>query len=159
MWVQFQAYFSRVSGLFSFRPVFEDLWNKHFRDLASVQRVAYVEMRGLAGTTLYDAARPQAGGGYTEEEALLLLQEIAAEVAAERPCAGTGQVDDCFLGVKMIYAPFRGASDAETRASLMRAVALRVKHPELLAGFDLVGQVRWGGGGGGRGLYRKEVNS
>ena len=131
-WGPFQRYFTIVGGALSYRPVLEDYVREAFLTAALKWKVNFVELRALGlGSNAYYLS----GSDIVQmsmQDTLALYTTVAAEV--------TSLTGGSFVGFNMIYSQYRQISNTVLRQALEEAVALQTEFPEIVVGFDLVGQ-------------------
>lgn len=124
IWVEFEKMFSRVDGFISYRPVFLKYYQHSFEILAA-DGVQFAELR-----TSFDPILNE-DGTYTREGALVSLYQKALQQA---------RISYPSFTVTMIVCGWRGASLEEVNTSVQMASKLHSDFPELIVGFDLVGE-------------------
>ncbi|CAG9858758.1 unnamed protein product [Phyllotreta striolata] len=124
-WSAFQGIFSTVDGLISFKPVFEDFFYQGLKELRE-DNVKYVEIR-CTGLYAYDLK----GKVYRDEEVIGIYAKVIKRFRRDYPD---------FVGAKFIYAPHRKFVRANIDEEIEVYRRIRKAYPELVVGFDLVGQ-------------------
>ena len=130
-WEKFQGYFGAVAGVLTYRPVFERYLAAVFDSFyskAAGQNVQYAELRFATGG-LYDF---EGGAAYSGVD-MARLAGAAAAAAVQR---SSGR----FYGTRLIPAGFRGADAKGAAADIAATLGMQTAHPELVVGYDLVGQ-------------------
>ncbi|XP_034827620.1 adenosine deaminase 2-like [Maniola hyperantus] len=125
VWSEFQRYFIGTTGLFTYKPV----WEKYFYDSLLAFRednVMYVEIRSVL-PELYDLY----GTKYD-------ILDTAASYKMTHDQFMNDYPD--FFGAKIIYAPLRSVDAKTVKEYIANAKILKKEFPDLIAGFDLVGQ-------------------
>ncbi|XP_066599284.1 adenosine deaminase 2-like [Prorops nasuta] len=124
-WEKFLQQFDFIGPIIKYRPVFEDHFRRtlqeHYDD-----NVLYLEMRS-ALSDLYELD----GRTIDERGILRIYKRITDEFIRNNPD---------FIGVKIIVAKRRMASHKKLENILKSTTALKHEFPEMIAGFDLVGQ-------------------
>jgi len=127
LWVKFGGIFGILLGLLGFEDAFSGYYTKgleEFRD----DNIQYAEVRSLL-IPLYDAS----GNTHSDPEYALNVYKNVTEKFVK-----TYQKD--FFGAKMIYIKTRTSSKSDIQQAVNKGIYLKKKYPEILAGFDLVGQ-------------------
>jgi len=124
IWVEFEAIFQRMDGFVSYRPVFIDYYKNAFEILAK-DGVQFIELRTNLGGILKED-----GTEIKDEELLNIYKNIVS------------QVNKTFPSFKMdiIVCSWKGQSIQDVTAQVERTGVLKSKYPELIIGFDLVGE-------------------
>ncbi|KAG9019560.1 hypothetical protein FRB90_000468 [Tulasnella sp. 427] len=134
IWTKFASTFLVARGLLEFEPVLR----KYVREflLTSIEDgISYVEMRA----NFFDKTitRSDGAGDFSTIEKVRLISEVIAEVKEEMISQGRG---DEFVGAKIIYITIRFMSPEELQWYLDDCFKMKQELPDLVAGFDLVGQ-------------------
>eukprot|EP01065_Artemidia_motanka_P012093 TRINITY_DN165_c0_g3_i2.p1 TRINITY_DN165_c0_g3~~TRINITY_DN165_c0_g3_i2.p1 ORF type:complete len:538 (+),score=163.10 TRINITY_DN165_c0_g3_i2:61-1614(+) len=128
-WVQFEPFFLRIARATSYRPVMRDYFRDALLTAARDWKVGYVEVRCCSEKdTMYDLS-----GQYSRRE---MLQELSAAVEDAKRMLPAGS----FFGAQLIHSEIRSASVDTVADSLALAITERKEFPDLVAGFDLVGE-------------------
>ncbi|XP_045770255.1 adenosine deaminase 2-A-like [Maniola jurtina] len=125
VWSAFQQYFIATTGLFTYKPV----WEKYFYDTLLAFRednVMYVEIRSVL-PELYDLYGTKYG-----------ILDTAASYKMTHDQFMNDYPD--FFGAKIIYAPLRSVDAKTVKEYIANAKILKKEFPDIIAGFDLVGQ-------------------
>uniref|UniRef100_D3TQW4 Adenosine deaminase n=1 Tax=Glossina morsitans morsitans TaxID=37546 RepID=D3TQW4_GLOMM len=125
VWDKFQNMFSTVSDLIHYLPAYRVyLWQllKESYD----DKIIYVELR-FTTFQLYD----HAGQVYADEHFLTVIMEVVSSFKNQFPD---------FLGVKLIYAIQRHLEPNEVRNRVEMLKKFHSAYPNIVIGFDLVGQ-------------------
>ncbi|KAM8977903.1 adenosine deaminase 2 [Sarcophilus harrisii] len=125
IWTRFENIFITVDGLVHYAPVFREYFARGLQEFYE-DNVQYLELRA----TLYPVYELN-GQTYDQEWSLKTYQEVAQKFARDHPD---------FIGVKIIYSDHRMKDVSHIAKSVQTAMNLKVKFPEIMAGFDLVGQ-------------------
>ncbi|XP_069821008.1 adenosine deaminase 2-like isoform X2 [Dendropsophus ebraccatus] len=125
VWRKFEEAFSTGSGLMKYVPVFKDYIYEGLKQLYQ-DKIQYVELRASL-SPLYEL------NGTTHDGAWIIntYQEIANRFTKGHPN---------FLGVKIIYNVNRQKDVSVVTEAIQYARQLKSQFPEIMAGFDLVGQ-------------------
>lgn len=130
-WIKFQGYFGAVAGVLTYRPVFERYLAAvfdSFHSEAAGQNVQYAELRFATGG-LYDFS----GGAAYSAADMARLAGVAAAASKQR---SGGR----FYGTRLIPTGFRGASTMIAAANIAATLEMHAAEPDLVVGYDLVGQ-------------------
>lgn len=125
VWGKFADYFISTSGLFSYKPV----WEQYFYDTLKAYRddnVMYCEMRSIL-PELYDLN----GEKYDSVATAVSYKKVLEKFMNDYPD---------FMGAKLIYSPMRSVDKETVENYLKIALEIKKKMPDFFAGFDLVGQ-------------------
>lgn len=125
VWSRFQKYFQITASLFTYKPV----WEQYFYDTLKTLRadnVMYIELRSVL-PILYDLD----GNKYDTFDTVSSYEKALNKFLKDFPD---------FLGAKIIYAPLRLVGRKTASEYLDLAKKLQDRFPNLIAGFDLVGQ-------------------
>ena len=130
VWKAFEERFDRIDGFDSYRPMFKQYYRMAFDSLIA-DGVQVVELRAGLGT-LYDLDHPSRAkdGYYTKDTTLALFRELQNEIRKDHP----------EFTLKIIYCGYRFASVDQITADLARAFRMRKKNPDMIKGYDLVGE-------------------
>ncbi|KIO32496.1 hypothetical protein M407DRAFT_213600 [Tulasnella calospora MUT 4182] len=134
IWTKFGSTFVVARGLLEFEPVLR----KYVRQflLTSIEDgISYVEMR----TNFFNKTviRSDGSDNFSSAERVRLIGEVIEEVRGEMNSQGRG---DEFVGAKIINITIRFISSEELEWYLDDCFSLKQQFPDLIAGFDLVGQ-------------------
>lgn len=124
-WTAFQNTFATVESLVLYKPLFKEYFYQALLELYE-DNVKYLEFRGTL-PSMYDLN----GTEYGPIEVAALHIEALNEFLEDYPD---------FVGAKLIYAPYRRATNDTVANYIKTAVELKAKFPDFIAGFDLVGQ-------------------
>ncbi|KAK4873085.1 hypothetical protein RN001_015114 [Aquatica leii] len=125
VWNAFQNIFFTIMGLVTYKPVFEDYFYQSLKELYD-DNVMYLEFRGTL-PLLYDLN----GTEYTPIQTVAVYKEVIEKFKTEYPR---------FKGARFIYAPLKDDNNSTMYKYVEILKDLKVNFPDLLAGFDLVGQ-------------------
>lgn len=124
IWVDFEYIFTRMGGLVHYYPAFTNYLAAAFDSLLA-DGVFHIEIRTSLGG-LYDLTGKQ----YTKEDVLTIYKTAAEMVRMKYP----------YFTYKIIYSDWRGKTREQIAASLQTATELRQKYPDIVVGYDLVGE-------------------
>ncbi|XP_001373731.2 adenosine deaminase 2 isoform X2 [Monodelphis domestica] len=125
IWARFENIFITVAGLVHYAPVFREYFARGLQEFYE-DNVQYLELRA----TLFPVYELN-GKTHDKEWSLKTYQEVAQKFAKDHPD---------FIGARIIYSYHRRKNVTYIAESVQAAMKLRVKFPETMAGFDLVGQ-------------------
>lgn len=134
IWTKFGSTFAVARGLLEFEPILR----KYVRQflLTSIEDgISYIEMR----TNFFNKAITRSNGSddFSTAEKVQLIGEVIDEVKEEMNSQGRGEE---FVGAKIIYITIRFMSSEDLEWYLNDCISLKRQFPNLIAGFDLVGQ-------------------
>nr|ABI20188.1 adenosine deaminase-like [Phlebotomus duboscqi] len=130
IWNDFMGLFGVNFGLLTYAPVWKDYYKQFLKEMME-DGVQYLELRGTL-PPLYDLD----GKIYNEEEVVEIYYNVTEEFKKEH---------STFIGAKFIYAPVRFVDATGIKTLTTTVTKLHKRFPNLLAGFDLVGQEDKGG--------------
>lgn len=125
VWNVFQQMFDVTKDLLTYKPFFVDYHRQMLKEFYE-DNVQYIELR-MSLSKVYDLD----GKNYNEFEIVQMMSDIVDTFKKDH--AG-------FFGVKIIYAKMRSVDNETVEAFLEKFVALNKEFPNLVVGFDLVGQ-------------------
>nr|CAD7454028.1 unnamed protein product [Timema tahoe] len=125
VWEKFQDIFTMVNGLTRWRVAFEMYYNQVLQEFYE-DNVMYLEIRGTI-PKIYDLD----GTIMPWKDFLALMNQLNKQFSALHPD---------FLGTKLIISPSRTINDSVMAADIQRVVEAHEAFPDLVVGFDLVGQ-------------------
>lgn len=112
---------------YSFEDAFAGYYRKGLEELKD-DNIQYAEVRSLM-IPLYDAN----GNTYTDPTySLNVYKKVTEEFVTKYP--------KDFHGARMIYIKTRNSKQDDMVAAVNKAILMKKKYPEIMAGFDLVGQ-------------------
>lgn len=124
MWKEFETIFARIDGFISYRPVFLDYYRDAFERLAG-DNIQFLELR-----TSLDPVLTEDGGQVVDEAIIDLYQSIVEKVRTKYQG----------FDLAVIVCSYRQASIGEVRAKMTLERKLAAKYPEMIVGFDMVGE-------------------
>ena len=123
IWEDFEKIFNRMSGLIEYLPVYKE-YTKNALEILLKDNVQHVELRsGMHG--IYDLNKE-----YDYLDFAQLYTEVISEMQVKYP----------HFTSKLIFSGWRGNTPGGVMKYLNTAFAIKKKYPDLLAGFDLVGE-------------------
>ncbi|XP_017856626.1 PREDICTED: adenosine deaminase CECR1 [Drosophila arizonae] len=125
VWNKFQAMFDTLTEAIYYLPAFRAYHWQLLEELYN-DNVMYAELR-ISLKEIYDAS----GRTFPQEQALRELQALNDKFVRLHPN---------FIGIKVIYATWRGADAATLREKIKEFRKLQEAFPKFVIGFDLVGQ-------------------
>eukprot|EP01060_Flectonema_neradi_P004836 TRINITY_DN13180_c1_g1_i1.p1 TRINITY_DN13180_c1_g1~~TRINITY_DN13180_c1_g1_i1.p1 ORF type:complete len:505 (+),score=68.84 TRINITY_DN13180_c1_g1_i1:61-1575(+) len=126
-WGPFSKFFVKIDQLFFYKPVFMDFMTETLLLANDEWGVQYLELRSLGyKNNIYDLNQR-----YSAYETVEFISQVVDYVKSVRPGFG---------GVKLIYSQYRLVSSEVLSASLAEAYNLTLKYPNMVIGYDLVGQ-------------------
>ncbi|KAG6439399.1 hypothetical protein O3G_MSEX000739 [Manduca sexta] len=124
-WTTFKKFFSNVHSILTYRPI----WEQYFYDALKKFRednIMYVELRSIL-PQLYELD----GTVYSSLITAKAYRKVIKRFKKDYPD---------FIGAKLIYAPARNVNQTTLDAYLQLARDIKADMPDLLVGFDLVGE-------------------
>ncbi|MBS1491932.1 MAG: hypothetical protein JST55_00395 [Bacteroidetes bacterium] len=123
IWEDFEKIFNRMSGLIEYLPVYKE-YKKNSLEILLKDNVQHVELRtGMHG--IYDLDKE-----YSYLDFAKMYTEVLSELQKKYP----------HFTSKLIFAGWRGNTPGGVMAYIDTAFAIKKKYPNLLVGFDLVGE-------------------
>jgi adenosine deaminase CECR1 len=123
IWEDFEKIFTRMSGLIEYLPVYKE-YKKNSLEILLKDNVQHVELRtGMHG--IYDLEKY-----YSYLDFAHMYTEVIEELRVIYP----------HFTSKLIFAGWRGNTPGGVMAYIDTAFAIKKKYPNLLVGFDLVGE-------------------
>lgn len=124
LWTEFENIFQRVDAFISYKPVFIDYY-KHSFELFAEENIGFIELR-----TSVDRVMTESGTYIYDTEVLEMYKSILSQVKAKYP--------DFSFGI--IICGWRGDDTVSMNKVVTRANNLHSQYPDLILGFDLVGE-------------------
>ncbi|XP_055544118.1 adenosine deaminase 2 isoform X2 [Wyeomyia smithii] len=125
IWNEFERMFTMVRDLISYKPIFEAFHTRLLEEFYE-DNVFYIELR-MSLSKIYDASNRV----YGEMEVAKIVQQLVDTFCSANPD---------FIGVKVIFSKHRGIDTGTAQDLLNSFVKLNAELPNLVIGFDLVGQ-------------------
>ncbi|XP_031334053.1 adenosine deaminase 2-like [Photinus pyralis] len=125
IWLVFEKTFSAIKGLVTYRPIFEEYFYEVLR-LLFEDNVMYLEFRSTL-PEMYELN----GSTYKSEDTVRFYDDVIEKFKRTHPK---------FVGARLIYAPDRDNNNQTFNNIASILLNVKVGHPKILAGFDLVGQ-------------------
>lgn len=125
VWNRFMHYFTVTTPFLSYKPA----WEYYFYEVMKALReenVMYLEIRSIL-PILYDLE----DNVYTNIDTAASYKNVIDKFVSDFPD---------FIGAKLVYAPLRRVHGDTVEDYIETAKQIKEKYPDLLAGFDLVGQ-------------------
>lgn len=123
IWEDFEKIFNRMSGLIEYLPVYKE-YKKNALELLLKDNVQHVELRsGMHG--IYDLNKE-----YSYLDFAKMYSEVISELQVKYP----------HFTSKIIFAGWRGNTPGGVMKYIETAFAIKKEYPNLLVGFDLVGE-------------------
>ncbi|XP_069683254.1 adenosine deaminase 2-like isoform X3 [Periplaneta americana] len=125
VWKVFEKITKTVNGLVYYKPAFERYFYQLLKEFHE-DNIMYAELRSevsgvfeLNGTLLPETA------------VATIMKDITQRFISDHPD---------FWGIKIIYTSFRRLELSEVEQYIANALTLKEEHPDLIAGFDIIGQ-------------------
>jgi adenosine deaminase CECR1 len=128
LWSKFQPIFGRVHMVYQYLPVFRKYYTMMFDKLFADGLLRW-EMR-----TSLDPVYDETGHFYSQEETMLVILEELEAWKRKDPLKREA------FSFAIVMQGLRSASVEEVSAALLSAYELRDVFPDVIVGFDLVGQ-------------------
>lgn len=138
VWVAFEAAFDCVSGLIFYEPI-HTAYVEHAIDAFVADGIQILEVRHVLQGDIGLSYNID-GTQNTPDEVIAMYQRLSDEAvaaAAQRPRGTPGSL---FSGVRVIICGLRMFPEAVVASALVEATRLYNTYPDVVAGFDLVGQ-------------------
>ncbi|XP_058449297.1 LOW QUALITY PROTEIN: adenosine deaminase 2-like [Malaya genurostris] len=125
VWDEFEQMFSALKEMVSYKPFFEDFHKQLLKEFYE-DNVLYIELR-MSLSRLYD----ENDRTYDEFEVAKIIGKLVESFKQE---------NSDFMGAKIIYSKHRGMDNKAAQDQLNTFANLNKDFPNLVIGFDLVGQ-------------------
>ncbi|XP_078424285.1 adenosine deaminase 2-A [Cetorhinus maximus] len=125
IWKKFANVFAAASSLISYAPVFKTYFYEALKEFYH-DNVQYIEIRALL-LPVYELD----GTLHDKDWSIMAYQEVARQFKNDNPD---------FVGTKVIFSVQRKLNNSEMKTMINEAMELYKKFPEIVAGFDMVGQ-------------------
>ncbi|XP_078529780.1 adenosine deaminase 2-like isoform X2 [Lissotriton helveticus] len=125
IWKRFEGAFTAILSLVTYAPVFKEYFHEGLKELYE-DNILYIELRALL-PQVYELD----GTLHNSAWALQTYQDVAEQFVREHPD---------FVGVKIIYTVHRLINKDTAKDTIQTAIQLKAQFPEMLAGFDMVGE-------------------
>ncbi|XP_060759495.1 adenosine deaminase 2-A-like [Neoarius graeffei] len=125
VWNQFEQVFQSISGLVSYAPVFKEYIYQGLLQLYN-DNILYLELRtDLSQTYELD------GTIHDREWIIQTYKNVTEQFTLEYPD---------FIGIRLIYSVDRLQNLSMVKIAVRDTIEMQKRYPEIIAGFDLVGQ-------------------
>jgi adenosine deaminase CECR1 len=125
IWNKFEEIFSLIHPLFDYRGFLHDYLYQVLQEFHD-DNVMYLELRGSFGET-FDSN----GTTYDSFQTIQLYLDTLTEFSNANPD---------FMGFRVIYSKSRNVNNETMQDNIAEYFKIQEKYPDLIAGFDLVGQ-------------------
>lgn len=125
VWKRFEKAFVVLFGLVTYAPVFKDYIYEALRQFYA-DNIMYMEIRALLPLT-YELD----GRRNDRNWSMQAYQEVVKRFTADYPDS---------LGARVIFTVNRGVNETEAMSAIKEAMILQKNFPDIMAGFDFVGQ-------------------
>ncbi|XP_008310038.1 adenosine deaminase 2-A [Cynoglossus semilaevis] len=125
IWGAFEQAFLAVWGLVTYTPVFRDYYYQGLTQFY-MDNVMYLEVRAML-PELYELD----GSTHDRSWTLKTYQDVTVQFTKENPD---------FFGARIIFTTHRAANITSMTETVMEAIKLQRDFPDIMAGFDLVGE-------------------
>lgn len=130
VWRKFQSCFSILSGIEFYEPIFRK-WIRNILLQLHEDGVRWVDLR-----TVFVAPFTREGAAAPEEDEDAMLRALQEEIDAFR-ASDEGQG---FWGARLIWTGLRALDTRAIIEDMKRCIENKLEYPELICGYDLVGQ-------------------
>lgn len=127
IWKAFEPMFQRRLGYINYEPVFEDFFYAAFDSLLA-NNVQHLEMRSIINPNLYDLEHEP--GYYTRDSMVDAFRRAQTRIQRKAPQ----------FSLKLIYTGLRFLPRPIICADLVAAFRTKAANPDLVVGYDLVGE-------------------
>lgn len=124
LWIEFEKIFKRVGAFIYYKPVFISYFKNSLESLAS-EGIQFVELRTSLGKILNED-----GTTTTDEAVIELYKSVVTVVRASHP----------FFDLRIIANAGRGGTLEAVGDQVQRINRFKLQYPEMIVGFDLVGE-------------------
>jgi adenosine deaminase CECR1 len=128
IWRKFQSCFGIISSLLHYEPTFRAFLRRMFEELVE-DGVQYVDIRSTFLDPFYKE------GSEDPEPTNEFMIDILDEEIENFKALGKG-----FWGARLIYTTLRSFDSRKVIESMQECIDMKILYPELICGFDLVGQ-------------------
>lgn len=129
IWAKFQSIFTLIGGLVYYEPIFRAFVREILTGLVA-DNCHWIDLRGALLTPFHATGTGE----------LLPRVEIVRALAEEVAAFKAASLPGTFWGASFIWTTIRSFDADTTRAAMLDCIAAKQRYPDLLAGFDLVGQ-------------------
>jgi adenosine deaminase CECR1 len=129
VWKEFERCFNRIRNFVTYKPVFESYYLEGFKELIK-DNIQYAEIRAIVSPSLYDLNHSKQSNYYSTDSILGYFRNVSLKLKKTDP-------DFRF---RLVYTFIRGMDAAKVDAEYINAFRIQKKYPELISGFDLVGE-------------------
>ncbi|MFK7969318.1 MAG: adenosine kinase [Bacteroidia bacterium] len=127
IWVPFEKQFQRRLGFMHYRPAMISFFVAAFNDLAK-SGVQHVELRSILSDGLYDLNHEK---GYYNTDSMVVAFKQAHAIS---------KIQNPHFTLKIIHTGLRFLPAKIVKVDLAKAYGLKKRHPDIIVGYDLVGQ-------------------
>ena len=127
IWREFESTFQRIFGFTYYQPIFRDYY-QHAMELLLEDGIQHVELREVYGVPIYDLEHPT--DYFNSDTVVRYYREIEAKLQQKEPD----------FTLKTIYTDIRFRTQREIQQAMKNAFDLRLRHPDMVKGFDLVAE-------------------
>jgi adenosine deaminase CECR1 len=129
VWKEFELCFNRIRDFVAYKPLFEAYYLEGFRELIK-DHIQYAELRAIVSPALYDLSHSKESNYYSTDSIIRYFKEVAQQLKGTDP-------DFKF---RLVYTFIRGFGKKQVDAEFVNAFRMQAKYPEIISGFDLVGE-------------------
>jgi adenosine deaminase CECR1 len=129
VWKEFEKRFTRVRDFAGYKPLFKAYYIQGFQELIH-DNIQYAEIRAILGFPIYDLEHSRAEAYYTTDSIIRYFREVQEEIKASDPA----------FRFRLIYTFIRGFDRNAVDAEFVKAFQYQKRYPDIISGFDLVGE-------------------
>jgi adenosine deaminase CECR1 len=129
VWKEFEKRFTRVRDFAGYKPLFKAYYVQGFQELIR-DNIQYAEIRAILGFPIYDLEHSRADAYYTTDSIIQYFREVQETIKATDPA----------FRFRLIYTFIRAFDQASVDAEFVKAFRYQKRYPDIISGFDLVGE-------------------
>jgi adenosine deaminase CECR1 len=129
VWKEFERCFNRIRNFVTYKPVFEAYYLEGFKELIK-DNIQYAEIRAIVSPSLYDLNHSKSSNYYSTDSILGYFKNVHLQLKKTDP----------EFRFRLVYTFIRGLDPAKVDAEYVNAFKMQVKYPDMISGFDLVGE-------------------
>jgi adenosine deaminase CECR1 len=129
IWKEFERRFRRVRQFASYQPIFKVYYLESFQELVK-DNIQYAEIRAIISPALYDLNHSQASNYYNTDSIIRYFKEVQEQIRHNDPA----------FRFRLNYTFIRAMDEKSVDSEFLNAFKYQKKYPEIMSGFDLVGE-------------------
>jgi adenosine deaminase CECR1 len=129
VWKEFERRFRRVRQFASYQPLFKAYYLQSFQELVK-DNIQYAEIRAIISPALYDLNHSQASNYFSTDSIIRYFKEVQEQIKGTDPA----------FRFRLNYTFIRALDEKLVGAEFLNAFKYQKKYPEIMSGFDLVGE-------------------